>query len=283
METDRLQFFCTIAETGSLTKAAEILGISHSGLSKSMTVLQAEIQMPLFRPQGRGLELTVEGQCFYQKARQILQQVEDLKKKTLSPASIIRIGLSEVLAVSCAGLIAKEFTEPLSLIESDIGEIEGQILNGEIDFGLAFVPSPKPELDYLEIITVKFNSYADAGLAKKGLDVPYVVPTSQYPFNPLGYKIRDGWPQDIPRHPRFMVNNFAAAMQLVQAKTAAAYLPDFVVSLLSGNIVRVKEHRLAETQRKIFLVKLKGHQETPAMKKACKALRQLKNHLFTYV
>lgn len=43
MDTKRLRQFCAIAETGSLTKAAELLHITHSGFSKSMKLLQDDL------------------------------------------------------------------------------------------------------------------------------------------------------------------------------------------------------------------------------------------------
>jgi len=61
METDRLKYFCVIVDTGSLTKAAEVLGVSHSGLSKAMSVLQGELGFKILVPKGRGLELTEKG------------------------------------------------------------------------------------------------------------------------------------------------------------------------------------------------------------------------------
>ena len=79
METHRLRYFCAIAETGSLTKASEILGISHSGLSKAVSVLEMETHLKLFRPLGRGLEITSDGKWLYQKAQQILKIENETK------------------------------------------------------------------------------------------------------------------------------------------------------------------------------------------------------------
>ena len=42
MDTNRLRQFCAIAELGSMTKASKLLHITHSGLSKSMKLLQEE-------------------------------------------------------------------------------------------------------------------------------------------------------------------------------------------------------------------------------------------------
>ena len=55
METNRLRQFCTVVETGSFRKAADILGISHSGLFKSIKTLEEEVGFVLFLPSGRGI------------------------------------------------------------------------------------------------------------------------------------------------------------------------------------------------------------------------------------
>ena len=66
METNRLKQFCTVKETGNLRKAANLLGISHSGLSKSMKALEEELGFPLFQSNGRGIVVTDEGLKLYE-------------------------------------------------------------------------------------------------------------------------------------------------------------------------------------------------------------------------
>ncbi len=65
MDTNRLRQFCAIAETGSMTKASRLLHITHSGLSKSMKLLQEELGLELLRPCGRGIMLTEHGKLIY--------------------------------------------------------------------------------------------------------------------------------------------------------------------------------------------------------------------------
>ena len=55
MNLDRLRYFCVIAETGSLRRAAEILRLSPAALSKALHVLEKEVGCPLTLPAGRGL------------------------------------------------------------------------------------------------------------------------------------------------------------------------------------------------------------------------------------
>ena len=61
METNRLHQFYTLYQTVNLRKASELLGISHSGLSKSMTILQRELDQDLFITVGRGIAFTDKG------------------------------------------------------------------------------------------------------------------------------------------------------------------------------------------------------------------------------
>jgi DNA-binding transcriptional LysR family regulator len=283
MDTDKLRYFTIIAETGSLTKASQILGISHSGLSKAVRTLESETKLKLFRPQGRGLEITQEGKWLYQKAQEILKIAAEISKPQTERHAFIRIGLSGVIAKTCAGALAAEFEEQLMLHEIDIGEIEGKIVGGDLDFGLAFIPSPKPELEYLEIGEVRFNSHVREDLLGKMSPetLPYVVPVSEFPSNPLGYRTRDGWPYDVPRTSFFAVSGFAIALDLLRSGEAAIYMPDFVATLENARsanrskIISVKAHKAAATKRKLFLVKRQSVEESPEMKRATKIIRRI--------
>lgn len=280
METERLKYFITIAETGSLTKASEILNLSHSGLSKAVSALEAETKMKLFRPLGRGLEITPEGKWFYQKARDILQIADEVLQGRKNTQPAVRLGLSGVMAITCAAAVTAEFKEPVSIEQLDIGEAEAKIVAGELDFALAFTLSPKSELEYLEVGEVKFGSFAREDLIAKfsGAQLPYAVPLNEYPFNPLGYKHRDGWPQDLPRNPRFAVNCFSIALDLFRGGEAGVYMPEFVAAqenARAGKFAAVKEHKAASAKRKIYLVKRQAAEETAAMKKTAKIIRRV--------
>ena len=127
----------------------------------------------------------------------------EIKTRQPTQKSFIRIGLSGVLSVTCAGALAAEIHEPLLFSETDIGDVEAQVVSGNLDFGVAFIPSPKPELEYLTLGEVRFNAYAREDLlnAVPATQVPFAVPISEFPANPMGYRNRDGWPNDVPEQP----------------------------------------------------------------------------------
>lgn len=283
MDTQRLKYFSMVAELGSLTKASEVLGISHSGLSKAISVLEEETQLKLFKPMGRGLEITEEGKWFYTKAQEILK-VESEIFSNFKPQSVsTRVGLPEILGIFCVDALAKEVEGPLTVVEVDVGQAENKILGGELDFAVVFTPHPKTGLDYIEVTALKFASFLREDLLKgfSLADIPFAVPYSNLPANPLGFKTRDGWPTEIPRNCQFVVSDFSMALELFRSGQCAVYMPEFIAELeedRSGNknkFLRIAEHKKVETERKVFLVKSKDIEESRAMKKLAKILRGL--------
>lgn len=274
METDRIKHFCTIAQAGSMTKAAEILALSHSGLSKSMKVLQSEIGIELFRPDGRGLVLTSEGEEFYHRGLSLLQQLHQITHKLTAKRLMLTVGLPEVLGHIMVRELASEFLEGLRIAECDAAVLGEKILQNELDFALSFIPYPTPGVDFLKIGKMNlgvFHTHAPYQ-KKKLIELPFVTPLAQMKENPLSLKSQDGWPVEVPRLVQYQVNTLAMALEIVQAKKAAIYLPKILAKKL-----QLLEYPLAHKlpARDVFLVKRKDAQETNEMKKVTKIYRQL--------
>ena len=276
METDRLKYFCTISEAGSLTKASELLGISHSGLSKAMSVLQDELDQELLRPLGRGLELTEEGKRVYLQSKEILSQIDLLKtSKIKSQERFLKIGMTEVLSLTLSGELAGEFGDLLDLYELDSGEIEVKILDGTIDFALSLVPFPRPDLEYLKIKKspmgiFHLNTQFDKLQLK---DLPFVIPNTTLSNNPLSIKSKDGWPMEQERKISFGASTLSMGLEIVKAGRAVIFIPAFL-----GNKLKLKEYESKEVNtpfRDIYLVKKKNFKESKEMKQLCRIVRRL--------
>ena len=78
MDLLQLKYVVAIAESDSVTQAAERLHVSQSALSLSYKRLQEELGVQLFRRQGRRLVLTDAGTFFYRNASMILGQLDKL-------------------------------------------------------------------------------------------------------------------------------------------------------------------------------------------------------------
>ena len=73
-DTDCLRSFVVVADTMSISRAAESVGRSQSTVSQQIAKLEAQVGKPLLvRRKGRVMELTSEGGRLLQFARRILQ------------------------------------------------------------------------------------------------------------------------------------------------------------------------------------------------------------------
>lgn len=92
---NRLITFVAVVEAGSLTAAAERLGLAKSMVSKHMQLLEREIGVALLVRSTRKLRLTEAGLAFYESSRQLLKAAEqaiDLARSgSESPRGTLRV------------------------------------------------------------------------------------------------------------------------------------------------------------------------------------------------
>ena len=80
MDTQHLQAFVAIAETGSFSAAAERLHLTQPAVSKRILILEQQLERPLFNRIGRKVSLTQAGLSLLPSALNILQQVATAKR-----------------------------------------------------------------------------------------------------------------------------------------------------------------------------------------------------------
>lgn len=92
---NRLTTFVAVVEAGSLTAAAERLGLAKSMVSKHMQLLEQEIGVALLVRSTRKLRLTEAGLAFYESSRQLLkdaeQAIELARSGSDSPRGTLRV------------------------------------------------------------------------------------------------------------------------------------------------------------------------------------------------
>ncbi|WP_143694389.1 LysR substrate-binding domain-containing protein [Vibrio rotiferianus] len=67
--------FVAVAETGSMTEAANALHVSHSAVSQAIKALESHIGLPLFDRLGRKVVLNATGRKFYKQVAPALEQI----------------------------------------------------------------------------------------------------------------------------------------------------------------------------------------------------------------
>lgn len=93
--------FYSVAKNGSITRAANELLISQPAISKSIKLLENQLNTPLFIRKSDGVELTEVGLLIYDKVRDALDLIksaeEDIKAYTNLESGSINIGASKTI------------------------------------------------------------------------------------------------------------------------------------------------------------------------------------------
>ncbi|ENM5874331.1 LysR family transcriptional regulator [Vibrio mimicus] len=91
-----LYSFVAVAETGSMTLAAEALNVSHSAISQAIKSLETQLDQPLFHRVGRQVVLNSAGKRYYQKVAPALEQIVEATESLLKPTYSNRITLNMI-------------------------------------------------------------------------------------------------------------------------------------------------------------------------------------------
>ncbi|MDY4922542.1 LysR family transcriptional regulator [Frisingicoccus sp.] len=81
MTLQQLKYVITVAETGTITEAANQLFISQPSLTNAIHELEKEMNIVIFNRTNKGISLSKEGEGFLGYARQVLEQAAILEDK----------------------------------------------------------------------------------------------------------------------------------------------------------------------------------------------------------
>lgn len=207
MDIRNYEYPLAVAKEGSLSKAAECLGISQSALSHSLAALEARLGKPIFDRSTHYLEPTAAGRVYLDLARQIV----DIKRQTYQAIGMlsqpytrtVSIGISPLNGAQFFAFLYKNFTcrYPNVLLtskESYPSELKQKLLNGEIDLMLGSATDhDEPGCNFLRfarqeiLATVSENhplaamaSETDAPASSISLkdleDIPFLLPAKEH-------------------------------------------------------------------------------------------------------
>lgn len=93
METRYLNTLIAVVDTGTFSKAAELLHITQSAVSQRIKFLEEHFGQQLLDRSGQRLSLTVSGQVVFAKAKEILEKEKELLSCLASSAAQKRLAL----------------------------------------------------------------------------------------------------------------------------------------------------------------------------------------------
>lgn len=233
METERLKQFCTIIESGSLSKASELLAISVSGLSKSMTKLQDDLGFSLFIQKGRGVIPTDRGEEVYKQSFYLLEKISSLYQIGKEVDETIRVGGLEVFTYSLLGKhLIKGFPDSkISILELSPGDLEKALLSKTIDVGVTYFPIPQDGIEYLKIKKIELKVFVKNNSKKFG-DYKFILPLSANSPEVTDHFDQDGWPElKFPRKYLIKTNKLSVGLSLFESEEdLALFIPHFLAN-----------------------------------------------------
>ena len=146
-----LLYFWAVAKEGSITRAAERLGLSVQTISTQLGQLERQLGQVLLAPQGRSVALTEAGRTALVHAEQVFQAGERLLQ-ALADSSAVRPRLAVGVTDAVPKLIAFHLLEatvrpPLAVrlecIEGDFEDLLGELLLNRLDMVIADRSAPQ--------------------------------------------------------------------------------------------------------------------------------------------
>ncbi|MDW4411258.1 glutamate biosynthesis transcriptional regulator GltC [Staphylococcus saprophyticus] len=136
MEIKQLKYFIEVAKREHLSEAALELNIAQSAISRQIAHLENELQVTLFKREGRNIYLTDEGKQFFSEATKIIDQLDEtirlFHNQSASNHFIIRIGYVECYISQVLTLLIQAFENNSDSIIEPILMKESEILNALI-------------------------------------------------------------------------------------------------------------------------------------------------------
>ena len=194
-----LYYFWVVAQEGSITRAAERLGVAIQTISGQLSLLERQLGKSLFNPQGRGLVLNDVGRTALGYADQIFQLGDALvdavencdSESTLRLRAGISDGLPKLLAYR---LLAPVTQMPVDVrLICDEGEFETLLADLALHrLDIVLTDRPAPVSGNIKVFSNRLGDFATA---------LYGTPELQERFTPGFPQSLDGAPMLLPtRH-----------------------------------------------------------------------------------
>lgn len=176
-----LEYFLRAAEVGSLTKAAETLGIRQPSLTAAIQRLEKTLGTTLFVRGRRGVVLTSTGKVLREHAAQALRTLilaqEEIHNLEEEPRGSFTIGIHESLAAYLLPGFMARFVEKhpkvdLGLWNGNSREVQSAVVERRIDLGIVVNPQAHPECVVRPLFSDRVHFVIGAALARRVLPRP---------------------------------------------------------------------------------------------------------------
>jgi len=253
---DNISAFLHAIETGSVSAAARRMGLSKSVVSKRISDLEAVLKVELLQRSARGVVPTEKGVAFYQRARSIMQQLDQAAEELIEQddelCGSVRIAAPMTFGTSYLGPILFSFVSrhPQLGLALNLDDRITDLLGEGYDLAVRIGRLPDSSLVARKLAQSRrlvccSPAYAKrAGLPATIEELPHhacigyvnVSPSQIWQFEPVE-------PGDTPRslvvRSRIIANNGESMRDAAIAGLGICVLPIFIIAkaLMSGQLI----------------------------------------------
>ncbi len=161
MNLSQLQYFKRLAEIQHYSKAAKELYISQPTLSSSISALEKELGVALFRREGKGVFLTECGKVFYEAVRVALRELDEgiaaVKNRRDALDGTISLGAIFTVQDDYLPQLLKEFLREtgdsvlVKTYQNFTNSLISQLHEGSIDLAFCGKRDNEPDIVYIPV------------------------------------------------------------------------------------------------------------------------------------
>lgn len=190
MEIQRLEYLVKVIETGSFSRAAAVLCMSQSALSRQIMELEQSVGQRLLLRTGRGVTPTEAGKLLLSHARAILSiaqhATQELADLDAAPRGRVTLGLPPLMALRHGGALIHAFRSRfpeamLTLVEGLSMNLREWLVDGRLDAAVLYDAPPLPQMDYELLRREPLALFGSA----RGPALPAEVSIAKLPEYPL--------------------------------------------------------------------------------------------------
>lgn len=162
MDLRSIKYFVQIAELGSITRAADHLGIAQPALSRHVHGLEDELGTQLLTRLPRGVRLTVAGRQFLDHCRRIMRELDrardELRNSAEVPSGRVILGLSPTVGpLLLPGVMERVRRQcpqiTLKIVEWFSTQLYDALLTGRVDVAVLTNAPPSRALKLTPLIS----------------------------------------------------------------------------------------------------------------------------------
>jgi DNA-binding transcriptional LysR family regulator len=269
LSVDALISLVSIIDSGSFSAAADRLGQTPSGVSRTISRLEAQLGMTLIKRTTRRLNLTEEGEWLLARARKIISDLQDtedqLAARLSQPSGLVRLNAATPVLDHLIAPLMADFLDayPLVRLELISGETVVDLIDERADLAIRIGPLADSTLNARQLGSSRLRVLASpAYLATHGTPT-HVEALKRHRL--LGFTAPNSlniWPLPqeggggLPVHPVIAASSGETLRHLALTGGGVVCLADFLTrqDVSNGHLVPILESETLPWSQPVWVV-----------------------------